>query len=194
MLLNWNRLWNDLEFLRFDLMNNVTSNFEMKGWTMTSFLFALHFFLIYPLKYLLIAKDAVLLFARYNYKSVDHKYRNSSNSKVRETVKYLKMINDLRHAKTEEQALHIIVNNKEITFDVVPPVLLKTGNKIWLNIIPRMTPDRLLSLINRLSRSKMFKYPEIVAEVIKKFEEPLQTTTHPIDVFITRKRYEEAPK
>jgi hypothetical protein len=121
------------------------------------------------------------------------KYGNSSKDPVKRVTKYLKLINDLRHAKTEEEALPIVAN-EEITIDSVPPILLKNSYKIWLHLIPRMTPEQLIPLINRLSRFKMFKHPEIVTQVVTKLSEELEPTTNPMEVYITRKRYEEAPK
>lgn len=107
-------------------------------------------------------------------------------------MKYLKLINDLRHAQTVEQALPFIAH-PDITFDFVPPVFL-TSHTTWLHLIPKMPPEQLLSLINRLSRLRMFGYPEIVAKVVSKLGELNTPTIHPMYVYITRKRYEEGPK
>ena len=134
-----------------------------------------------------------------NLKTVKEKYEHSSDPKLKPILKYLKLIDDLRHALDPEHALEYI-SNHSITLDFVPPIFL-TSHAVWLQLIPKMTPQELLPLISRLSRLKMFKYPEIVAKVVSKFEEltqPSQDSTHvlinPFQVFISRKHYEEGPK
>lgn len=58
-----------------------------------------------------------------------------------------------------------------------------------------MSIDCLLSKINRMSKLKLFKHYEIIAAVVRRFEQDGgETNVHPIYVYVTRKQYEEGPK